>query len=309
MWKKTYLEFLLNNQNSSKDEINNNLLKAKLLKYNHIPQQLYKYYPISDYSLQNFENDTVFLNSPNKFNDLFECQCEINADLLATNHFNSLDDTYIQKLKELKNSNNALDREAYNFLISPVFKELLSSTKAKHIEELLNIETLAKLNSLITCFSEDFTNQNMWFSYANNHSGFCLKYDFTNLLIDDMRSSFLYPVIYEDTKPNLTNYNLNLFPSLLSYYISMFKHTNWSGEKEWRLIFHNIFENPQTIKVPIPSALYLGFNISIENKKKLIAIAQSKGMEIYQMKKEGAKLVPFDLVDELFNEAFSTTTE
>ncbi len=43
--------------------------KAWILKQNNLPQSLFRYRPLSQYVADEIKNDTVWLSSPNEFND------------------------------------------------------------------------------------------------------------------------------------------------------------------------------------------------------------------------------------------------
>jgi hypothetical protein len=67
--------------------------KAFLIKEQHIPNKLYKFRCIYDYSLKNLSSDTIWLSSPIKYNDPFDCAVTLSIkELFASAIKNRLDD-------------------------------------------------------------------------------------------------------------------------------------------------------------------------------------------------------------------------
>lgn len=161
----------------------------------------------------------------------------------------------------------------------------------------------------IACFSEDVTSNLMWSHYADSHKGFVIEYDFNtyintclncNKACPNRHSEALYPVRYSYERFDATAlliYSANLFlmkqfvqdgtPVLDDQFVVhkalLNKSTNWSYEKEWRLI--SLSDNPkctEQIKLK-PKAIYLGIDISPINSKILKHFAKEKGIPVYQM--------------------------
>ena len=166
-----------------------------------------------------------------------------------------------------------------------------------------------KLMTFITCFSEDIHSVTMWSHYANSHHGFVLEYDtkafrlkcqFCDQLKQCNKAAIcnLYPVIYQKQRYDATDFlgwyigrsmglpikNPDTFTSSKAL---LYKSSQWSYEKEWRLIVSkmNDFQdkNPVCIDHLRPTAIYYGTRISPINKKMLHLIAKEKGIQEYQM--------------------------
>jgi hypothetical protein len=72
----------------------------------------------------------------------------------------------------------------------------------------------------------------MWSHYSNGHQGYCVKYNFDELL--NYFQSNLFPMIYssERFKPNITEKgNAN---EIINTFIH--KASEWKYEREWRVI-------------------------------------------------------------------------
>ncbi|MBR5674710.1 MAG: DUF2971 domain-containing protein [Muribaculaceae bacterium] len=149
----------------------------------------------------------------------------------------------------------------------------------------------------------------MWSHYAKFHQGFALEYDLRTLQMRCMKCdklkqcekaviNNLYPVIYDKRRYDATNYLLSFIgkslglpmnnPDILAVSkCQLYKSTQWSYEKEWRLILTLMNGSPEEdfygIKHIRPNAIYYGKNISPINKKILHLIAKEKGINEYQM--------------------------
>lgn len=153
-----------------------------------------------------------------------------------------------------------------------------------------------KINELIgiTCFAKRPDNILMWSHYANKHTGFCVEYDLSKIQSQDFRC-MLYPVIYENTRPiiptemfdfsDMQNIKLNLEPKVMSKFICalLTKSPIWNYEEEWRVILFLNNLDKQCLYENCISKIYLGANISDENKKKIEIIAAKKQIVIEHM--------------------------
>ncbi|MGL4866978.1 hypothetical protein [Cetobacterium sp.] len=102
------------------------------------------------------------------------------------------------EFEKIKQSDSPLDKEVAKFIFSPNFKELMDKLKESKKKKLDDLKIALKESCLITCFSERFSDQKMWSGYAENFKGFCLEYNFENLLIDE---------IFEETLSEMYNKN------------------------------------------------------------------------------------------------------
>ncbi len=197
----------------------------------------------------------------------------------------------------------------FNLVIdSLVGKEnnILELTEIKKKFNEISVSTMQKSRKTIseqckvTCLSERMDSPLMWSHYANKHYGFCLEYDFTYSYIKNypdlqMAQIMLLPVIYSDKRPLLSKILTN--PKVLLEYNKtkkvpveflksivyglLFKSTDWSYEKEWRIIGINMAR--PFMKLPPARKLFLGANIEKGTKERLIEIATKKHIPVYQM--------------------------
>lgn len=170
----------------------------------------------------------------------------------------------------------------------------LSSTSMEKCRELISS------TCRITCLSERMDSPLMWSHYANKHFGFCLEYDFTHTMIKrypdlNLAKIMLLPVIYSENRPLLSQALTN--PKVMAAFMKkrtlpnsviesiiyglLFKSTDWSYEKEWRIIGVNM-EKP-VMKLPCARKVFLGANIEEATKERLLDIAAKKHIPAYQM--------------------------
>ena len=193
------------------------------------------------------------------------------------------------------------------------YSEIVASMK-EPLNELIDNKTeeavqTVKLMTFIACFSEDIHSVTMWSHYANSHKGFALEYDtkafrlkcqFCDQLKQCNKAAFcnIFPVIYQKLRYDATDFlgwyigrsmglpikNPDTFTSSKAL---LYKSSQWSYEKEWRLIVSRLKDFQDKTPICIdhlkPTAIYFGSRISPINKKMLHIIAKEKGISEYQM--------------------------
>lgn len=198
----------------------------------HLPNGLYKFFAPTTYSLISLENRTLWLSTPNDFNDPFDSYVGIEEYTYIK--------TYV--LKELKKrhliatnaTQDQLSEEEYWRLFDSHSKDEdlgFLSTRKEFWSEWLRIkveksddfrmvlnrlwcaareECAQKIRDIrnapfrVACFSnfddeeELGKNTTMWSHYADNHRGFCVKYslDFSDSPIQSVLKCGLYKIIY-----------------------------------------------------------------------------------------------------------------
>lgn len=201
-------------------------------KEEHLPKNLYKFYPPSIYSLIGLQNNNVFLSSPRDFNDPFDSyiciesdsyikhsllkalknrnlKSDINTqDSISIEEFNILEDSpVIGKYKPELGHDDSFDTvlhyicldksEPFRSKINCIMSEVSLGCKLK-------VELIRDIPFRVTCFS-NFNNDEelgkntvMWSHYAQEHKGFCVKYstNFSNLPNREIIECGLFPVMY-----------------------------------------------------------------------------------------------------------------
>lgn len=147
-------------------------------------------------------------------------------------------------------------------------------------------ETKRKLRELfgIGCLCTDYKNRLLWAHYADCHKGFCIEYDFSEtdekliplpVVYSEDRPLLPWKPAFEYNKENMDEASGELMKSLLV------KDKVWKYENEWRIINH--LSKGLEVKMPKISCIYLGVAISSENRKKILEIAQEKGIPVKEM--------------------------
>lgn len=280
---------------------------AYALKAKFIPKFLYKYRPVRPYTIENLEDNTIWLSSPMKFNDPYDSAMTADIErVIKRNFVKQLTPNLTEKYKIPK---DVLENALKSLEPLSVLLDWLATTGQSVINP-QNVNALKKTLSAgmqIQCdmlrekvFLMHFENAQicslttnpdsllMWGHYADQHKGFCIEYKTDGVdPIHDLRLRLLYPVrysneltdssfIFEQTSGVVMN---NLAPqrALLN------KSSEWAYEKEWRVVISGILKADMAWKFLYPSAIYLGAKISIEHEKQLVQIADAKGISVLKM--------------------------
>lgn len=258
--------------------------EAIQIKNENIPKSLYKYYSFHENKIETLKNNKIHFSEPKGFNDPFDCSCEV------------LDPNVI--IDEIRRKSGLLQIDKYYF--------------DKGIEILK--KTIDEINNgyITCCFSEDYKSILMWSHYANSHNGFCIEY---NLLESPQRViNSLYPILYNDYRPNLTQDILKYINDhqyvigniIFSTYLN--KAKVWSYEREWRIIHSkNLFfrkddidKSGKDLNIECkPKGIYVGLNAEPDRIRCLKSIAKQYKCLIYKMEKSKDK---FELYEEVIGD-------
>jgi hypothetical protein len=195
------------------------------------------------------------------------------------------------------------------------------------VEKLKNINIRIACFSMFDKYDEFHNQIVMWSHYADNHKGFCVEYDLDFLKIEthfalkdyeyyDKRDEYfkerneaiikagIFPVEYTSSRVNIPvtklnqinfdsegriKYNSNI--DELIYKTFVIKSSNWSYEKEWRIIIDDQISNHFDNKIPFPYAksIYIGCKAKDELIETLIKLGKDLGIEVYLLKMDGKK--------------------
>ena len=303
--------------------------QAQALKYQHIPQYLYRYRNFTSYNIENFKNGIEWQSYPSEFNDPYDSLLTISLESFKKSmydkNFNNMIESYkkaniefsLQELQEVKSSINpriALTEIILNRNPQLAKKPESINQMAILLDKSLEMEYEKIADTfrdsfnkgyLVVCFSEKKDDILMWSHYAENHTGYCIEYDFKSLDPSHPRIRLLEPVIYGENFFDATTYYINAlsgnrdFNNLYGIYPTISKSTQWAHEKEWRTVFPwgpGISKDDlekRRIFMPLPKRVLLGAKISEENKKLIMVIAKDKNIPVYQMilDRNGFKLI------------------
>ncbi|MGO5014119.1 DUF2971 domain-containing protein [Niallia sp. Sow4_A1] len=235
-----------------------------------VPKVLYKYYPLFDNRYVEHERENQI-----RLNSLGQNEIWISS-------YEKFNDPFEFKML-------TLDRERLE----------LNGWDIGYIERILEE---FKKRTMIACFSSGVeNNMPLWAHYANNHSGYCVKYSIIN-----PRS--LFPVSYEPVrtktaiiptkiiseivnsfKQNLMKPTDDFYKYFSYFYISLCcKHLFWEYENEYRLLYPTI--DPVDGKlVPLSNVgmkvegIYIGSKSEDTYKKELISIGKKLNCDVFEM--------------------------
>ena len=183
---------------------------------------LYKYYSdVNPLHFKAVKNNTMWYSSAVKFNDVFDCDLFVDEGCV------------FQSILDSSPANRGVKKG------SPLWIDIKSKAN-KATKGLQQSFEGMKINTGIACLSELDDSLLMWAHYANNHKGFCVEYEL--LEISKQLAFTPVPVIYSNEKTCVKS----LFPehleeSVIKLVIDSLstKSTEWSYEKEWRIIRDN----------------------------------------------------------------------
>lgn len=184
------------------------------------------------------------------------------------------------------------------------FLELLNKKKnelfsndafASGCEKILEALIKQKENTGLCSLTETNMSQIMWQMYSNNYEGICIEYDMATYLNEYIsKDEIVLPVVYkkrEDFNPIKMEVNLildlTIYPNdkikiqrefLEDYFkILSTKNTEWSLQKEWRIIG----KPSKKVTMPKIKKIYLGKSIKSENKDLILSLAEELDFEVY----------------------------
>ena len=150
------------------------------------------------------------------------------------------------------------------------------------LESLVNIAVNARDKMGICSLTVLADSAEMWDNYTNDGTGYCIEFDMCGYEYNGS----VFPVLYDDHRAN--NLVMTVVADVMSLYlnaisggqisadrskyIEMFltKETKWQYQKEWRILGNA----NQKIKAPPIKAIYLGRNMSDENKRAMQQVCE-----------------------------------
>ncbi|MCC2256080.1 DUF2971 domain-containing protein [Ruminococcus sp. CLA-AA-H200] len=221
--------------NTPKEEFDSKILPLLQFISNNVPEQLFKFRECTEYSLDAFDKDELWLSKASLFNDLHDSLF-------------FFDKSYILKtIEEMFSSGNMLALfealRSGQVSLEPIrqstpdvqqrISSIISSLDAKQLTDIVwdsipafstfldqcfySIKESIRNSTKMVCLSESIKSPLMWAHYAENNKGFALGYDFRNNEItqcsncpnrscNNIKFATIYPVIYSDKRFNATSY-------------------------------------------------------------------------------------------------------
>lgn len=325
-------------------------------KNTHFPKSLFKFYAPTSNNILDVSKKRLWLSHPSSFNDPFDCHTGYDITNYKKHSFlEHIQKVGFVASKNKKNGFTEEDfnricistieyeynwhknTEEYWWALSKIsdtksekFKTEIHNIENRYKNEVENkIKKLRDVNIRVACFSDLKSNNfppnnndfeymiQMWSHYADNHKGFCIEYDISQLQPDEIiplkhnigenEEAFsseriklliiagLFPVIYTANRVNIPRTKLKKIKlsdndhdsdiDSLLYKTYIVKSAKWNYEKEWRVIIDgnicDYFDN----KIPFPyiKKIFLGCKMSTENIDTLIEIGEGLNVEVVMM--------------------------
>jgi len=300
--------------------------KALSIKRQHLPKKIYKYRRDCPNHRDNLEGNTVWLSSPETYNDPYDCWLTLPDGLLRAIIERRVIDAIIKAYElqncVLQNDISADDlesarrsREPLKSFISLIPDNIGGVPKRNGESYSQRVEVMAegvasalqgwRRTAKLCSFSELNNSMLMWSHYSEDHKGFCVEYDLEAL---DEQHSFrrsLFPIIYSQRLYDLTPFAEKLvakeraeFTPLLPMLAALHKFEGWQYEREWRIVLEDESEiNGLSHPAPIPSRIFLGTRCEVSKSKDLLAICKRKSIAAFKMRLANDK---FELLSEPF---------
>ncbi len=187
-------------------------------------ERLYKYGRINEFSEALFTGSSLYFPSAEMLNDPFECS----PAFTFQHDKNKIMDSLVRAILRFgpEKSQVTAEAEAAEMYLRGHHRE---PELWRSIEK--NIRQTSQKKIGIYCLTETRTNTLMWTHYADEHKGYCLEFDATDIDsifigAEEMQYTDEYPVVDHLNTPNDQMFELTFLT----------KATKWRYEEEWRLI-------------------------------------------------------------------------
>jgi hypothetical protein len=300
--------------------------EALAIKRQHLPKKIYKYRRDCPNHRSNLESSTIWLSSPETYNDPYDCWLTLPDGLLTAIIQKRVVDTLI-KAYELQNcllqnhiseddlENARKSREPLKTFISLIPDHIGGVPKKNAESYSQRVEAMAegvasalqgwRKTAKLCSFSEVNNSMLMWSHYSEDHRGFCIEYDLEALNEQHPFRRSLFPIIYSQRLYDLTPFAEKLvakeraeFTPLLPMLAALHKFEGWQYEREWRIVLENEVEiDGLSHPAPIPSRIFLGSRFEASKSAELLAICKQRSIAVFKMRLADDR---FELLSESF---------
>jgi Protein of unknown function (DUF2971) len=290
------------------------------------------FYKFSSFStaMKVLKSQSFRWSSPLKFNDPFDSQTPLTAEINESEFADVLSEAYmkavysdipIDKTYDVglfkKLENYRVDRGILNKdkLVEAIKNNsLISASRLNSSFENFNDTILKQIShSRVFCVSEIIDNTVMWSHYAEQHEGVAFRLgcidELDNLLLIAKKVNYVESFLKFPDATEYANHltGLKTIDMLaLATSIPFIKHKDWEYEKEWR-VHIPMLDKPegdgvdyQIENMQIFEELYLGCNIKMNNAMDIVTLAKSRfpNMKIYQAKRSNKRFgLYFESID------------
>lgn len=223
--ENTYVSTMWSEEHQKK-EIKSFLEKV----YSIIPDKLFRYRKLDDYTINSLENGSISLCKAKCFSDKYDSLIFVDVE----KQLELMKDGFIKALQgvleSIRQKDPSLRAERATKLcyyleqgmtepdaIERVIKEEYGQYLNEVEQDLKQRETRfrdSERTARIACFTESIQSKFMWDTYAGGYRGFALEYNLKELLINCIQKCspvYVFPVIYTDERPDLTTDEANLY--------------------------------------------------------------------------------------------------
>ena len=283
--------------------------EAHALKHKNLPEAIYQYHPYEEARIETFEQNSIWLSDPSKFNDPFDCAINVDFSQVGKNKWlenmtpearssHGITDALLKQAKASEDpltflTNWLVENGKMTAAAAVAVKKAIVEVSEKNYEQMRQKWFYQNHKTTkVSCFSTHPDLFLMWSYYTRGHTGFCLRYEPKPFSVDDIRVRMLYPVIYSDIPFDMTGYlstgrenpavPLNILYSIQGV---ITKSSEWKHENEWRFVASGgVVPNASRFGFIPATAIYLGFGLDTNARKRLIGIAKHKKLRIFEMK-------------------------
>lgn len=299
-------------------------------------KKLYRYRKCTDRELLMLEKNAVWLSDPHSFPDMFDATMPVEsmdnldfeyafycAQELAYKALQNVAEEDGQPIPDKDSFYAAMHRameeydtqEKLDAKLLELFgeeeyyemrkKSLPSLDFSKPIErtrEFLSLLPQAPRNSLaIASFTTRNDNRNMWENYAQNYTGFCVEYDFTNVIQNlSSKNSWdvlhLLPIKYYRKRPlfdydgilhelinadvNQCDFHLDADDFLAQYYRAITaKLYDYRAEQEWRLVLNRELQGEY--EFPYAKRIFIGKDMPADRTQRVREVAAKLEIPVF----------------------------
>lgn len=230
---------------------------------------------------------------PTVFNDPYDCDLVIEGSFLHEKAARELYIETVEQWKALTEQEKQLLRttEDWKTALESILQMSLSDSLATNLMNCINnsFQEL-KRDFRVACFSQVKDSILMWSHYAENHTGFCIEYDFSHSPL----KQHLHPVQYTKERKFIPGTFANSDGAMANHIIyeaALHKFEGWKYEEEWRCVFHRHNLNPFPFDISryyfdvhnYITAVYLGAKASEKDCEKICAHYRGTDVKVFKM--------------------------
>ncbi len=193
-----------------------------------IPKTIYKYQGADIQSLKNLKAQSLYMGSPLRFNDPYDCTLSTRINEISDEDLKRLTSHYVKEGGILAAAQQKILSTYDAELKSLGIGSVKSAIKMNH-------QNFLKLRG-VTCFSEKIDDLLMWGHYGDGYRGFCLEFRTGSEPFKKMRE-----VKYVNQIPAIDIVSM-VVDKTVSHVDLLYctKSIKWQYEKEWRIIHEKV---------------------------------------------------------------------